>query len=61
MVPIHYAVILGSSSVVEALIEAGAGIDVADTLGRTALLWAISKGHTDIVTRLWKDSRTKAT
>jgi len=58
MAPIYYAAMHGSSSVLESLVEAGVDINFVDNLGRTALLWAISKGYTNIVRRLWGDSKT---
>ncbi len=50
--PLMLAADRGSLGVVEALLQAGAGVDAEDRHGRTALVLAARNGHAEIVDRL---------
>ncbi|KAF3808983.1 hypothetical protein GCG54_00011175 [Colletotrichum gloeosporioides] len=51
--PLHYASMEGNDSIASVLIEAGANLDVTDTLGNTPLLWAVRNGGLAITQNLW--------
>jgi uncharacterized protein len=43
-----FAAISGNSEIVKMLIMKGANLDIRDLSGKTALLWSIDKGNTQI-------------
>lgn len=50
--PLMEAAVLGEDSITEKLIEAGADLNLQSHNGQTALMMAISEGHTGVVERL---------
>ena len=47
--PLHYAAFHGQRSTLEALLDSGAGVRMADNDGVTALHWACSGGYKDVI------------
>ena len=53
---IHYAAARGSSSIVQALIDAGVHVDTPNSVGQTPLQCAARNGHADVVRQLLRNS-----
>ncbi|KAI9487660.1 MAG: DIL domain-containing protein [Benjaminiella poitrasii] len=59
--PLIYASCFGKLETVEYLLQIGAKVDVQDKIGWTALMWATTKGHSDIVQLLLDHSASSET
>ena len=58
MSPLHAACRAGDTERVRQLLDEGAPVDEKSEFGRTALMWASSYGHTEVV-RLLLDKRAR--
>lgn len=57
--PIHYAAMMGRYRPLHSLIEAGADVNLVDSLGFTPLFWATYGGHLESVNALRTDSNPR--